>query len=157
VKYSDGFWCQSGTNNHATFKIALITFLSHSDIQFGVQEIVLTRTTPLNALKQTAMWLPTPDNSSCSDGVLHLVLIHCVWIQWRHFCCTPPAIALVLLFSIANINQHIQEWLPRRIVAFNVHSRTIISTLLGLIDLRLRANKQTNPVQTKSTCFAHKY
>jgi len=33
VKYSD-------TNNHATLKI--ITFLSHSDIQFGVQEIVLT-------------------------------------------------------------------------------------------------------------------
>jgi len=28
------------------------TFLSHSDIQFGVQEIVLTRTTAINALKQ---------------------------------------------------------------------------------------------------------
>jgi len=44
VKYSD-------TNNHATLKIAVA-------IQFGVQEIVLTRTTPLNALKQLSCdWL----------------------------------------------------------------------------------------------------
>jgi len=43
VKYSDRpVWHR---NNHATLKIIQITFLSHSDIQFGVQEIVLTRTT----------------------------------------------------------------------------------------------------------------
>jgi len=46
--------------NHATLKIAYITFLYHSDIHFGVQEIVLTKTTPLNALKQLPCdWLIT--------------------------------------------------------------------------------------------------
>jgi len=39
----------TGTNNHVMLKI---TFLFHSDNQFGIQEIVLTRTTSLNALKQ---------------------------------------------------------------------------------------------------------
>jgi len=34
-----------------------LNHLSHYDIQFGVQEIVLTRTTPLNALKQLPCYL----------------------------------------------------------------------------------------------------
>lgn len=38
-----------GTNNHATFKVTLITLFLHSDTKFELQQDVLTISTSLNA------------------------------------------------------------------------------------------------------------